>query len=172
MSNSLRWSEQQLEAHLNKHENKRKTSLVARKLKNGISLAEKLKQASISEINSKGENVILSCEIGLIPPSVNHYWVASRKRRYLSEKARKFHEVVRQIVPSHQSTSRLKLDVTFHFPNKRCRDIDNYLKATIDSLVKCGLCKDDEQFDELLVKRGNVIKGGLIRLVVSEICNG
>ncbi|MFW6557568.1 hypothetical protein [Acinetobacter baumannii] len=38
-----------------------------------------------------------------------------------------------------------------------------------DGLVKCGLCVDDEQFDELLVKRGNVIKGGLIKLKVSEV---
>lgn len=38
-----------------------------------------------------------------------------------------------------------------------------------DSLVKCGLCIDDEQFDELIVKRGNVIKGGLIKLKVCTI---
>ena len=67
------------------------------------------------------------------------------------------------------TTSRLKLDVTFHFPNNQRRDIDNFLKATIDSLVKCGLCVDDEQFDELIVRRGNVVKGGLIKLKVLEI---
>lgn len=172
MSNSLRWSEQQLEAHLNRRENKPVTSIVKQNVENGISVANQFKQGSTRQTSIQRGSVILNCEIGLIPPSVNHYWLASGKRRYLSEKARKFHEVVRQIVPSYQSTSRLKLDVTFHFPNKRCTDIDNYLKATIDSLVKCGLCKDDEQFDELLVKRGNVIKGGLIRLIVSEICNG
>ena len=63
----------------------------------------------------------------------------------------------------------LKLDVTFHFPNKQRRDIDNFLKATIDSLVKCGLCVDDEQFDELSVKRGEIIKGGLIKIIVLEL---
>ena len=59
--------------------------------------------------------------------------------------------------------------MTFHFPNQQTRDIDNYLKATIDSLVKCGLCVDDEQFDELIVKRGEVVKGGLIKLKVMEL---
>lgn len=167
----MRMSEQELEAHLNKHKNKRERFIKAQKIKNGISVANKLKQASTSEINSDGEKIILQCEIGLIPPSVNHYWVASGKKRFLSDKARQFHDVVRLIVPAHKTTARLKLDVTFHFPNRQCRDIDNYLKATIDSLVKCGLCVDDEQFDQLVVNRGNVINGGLIRLCVSEICH-
>lgn len=172
MTQLLRWSEQELEAHLKRHQSKRESFNKQQKIKNGITIANKIKQASTSEINNYEEKVILNCEIGLIPPSVNHYWMASGKKRYLSNQARQFHEVVRLIVPAHRTTSRLKLDVTFHFPNKQCRDIDNYLKATIDSLVKCGLCVDDEQFDQLIVHRGNVIKGGLIRLCVSEIGHG
>ena len=78
-------------------------------------------------------------------------------------------DLVAMCVPQLFTTSRLKLDVTFHFPNNQRRDIDNFLKATIDSLVKCGLCVDDEQFDELIVRRGNVVKGGLIKLKVLEI---
>ncbi|MBJ8474369.1 RusA family crossover junction endodeoxyribonuclease [Acinetobacter bereziniae] len=115
------------------------------------------------------ENVILECEIATVPPSVNHYWLSSGKKRYLSDRAKAFHRIVKHIVPSHKTIARLKLEVTFHFPDRRTRDIDNYLKATIDSLVKCGLCVDDEQFDELIVKRGNVIKGGLIKLKVCTI---
>lgn len=135
-------------------------------------VADKIKTANLSDFNRilcKEENVIFSCEIATVPPSVNHYWLSSGKKRYLSDRAKAFHRIVKHIVPSHKTIARLKLEVTFHFHDRRTRDIDNYLKATIDSLVKCGLCVDDEQFDELIVKRGNVIKGGLIKLKVCTI---
>ena len=77
--------------------------------------------------------------------------------------------IIKALIPPLQTEARLKLEVTFHFPNYQTRDIDNYLKATIDSLVKCGLCVDDEQFDELVVKCGEVVKGGLIKLKVMEL---
>lgn len=100
---------------------------------------------------------------------MNHYWVASGKRRYLSGRARAFHDVVSMLVPRINTAARLRLEVTFHFPDRVRRDIDNYLKATIDSLVKCEFCVDDEQFDELIVRRGNVVEGGLLKIKVMEI---
>ncbi|WP_032881358.1 RusA family crossover junction endodeoxyribonuclease [Acinetobacter sp. WC-323] len=114
-------------------------------------------------------NQILKCEIGMSPPSVNHYWLASGKRRYISAKGRAFQQIVALYVKAHQSAERLKLSVTFHFPDRTRRDIDNHLKALLDSLVKAGLCLDDEQFDEIVVKRGNVVKGGLVELEVWEL---
>ncbi|MDF9673316.1 RusA family crossover junction endodeoxyribonuclease [Acinetobacter baumannii] len=168
----MRMTEEQLEAIQKKRNNAQKGTLQPRLIQSDVYVPLKAKIADTSEIRAlyeDGLKVILDCEIKTAPPSVNHYWVASGKRRFLSNKARDFHALVRQVVPAHKSTARLKLEVTFHFPTRQCRDIDNYLKATIDSLVKCGLCVDDEQFDELLVKRGNVIKGGLIKLKVSEV---
>ena len=91
------------------------------------------------------------------------------KKRFFSTGGKKIKKLVGLFVKPHKSTARLKAEITFHFPDRRCRDIDNYLKATIDSLVKCGLCVDDEQFDELIVKRGDVVKGGLIKITVHEI---
>lgn len=149
--------------------NAKKQGLEQRKSKSDVMVAEQLKESNLSEIRAFHDDhakTILDCEIATVPPSVNHYWVAAGKRRFLSDRAKAFHRVVRQLVPAHKTIERLKLEVTFHFPDRRCRDIDNYLKATIDSLVKCGLCVDDEQFDELIVKRGNIIKGGLIKLKV------
>ncbi|HCM31812.1 MAG TPA: hypothetical protein DIC32_10090 [Acinetobacter radioresistens] len=87
----------------------------------------------------------------------------------LSDKARDFHAVVIALIPALRLTTRLKLEVIFHFPTHQKRDIDNHLKATIDSLVKCGFCEDDEQFDELIVKRGAVVPGGMISLKVWEL---
>lgn len=152
--------------------NQKKQGLQPFKKESDAEVADKIKKANLTDFNRilcKEENVIFSCEIATVPPSVNHYWLSSGKKRYLSDRAKAFHRIVKHIVPSHKTIARLKLEVTFHFPDRRTRDIDNYLKATIDSLVKCGLCVDDEQFDELIVKRGNVIKGGLIKLKVCTI---
>lgn len=152
--------------------NQKKQGLQSVSIEDGACVLDELKEALKREpmrIIAVTENVILECEIATVPPSVNHYWLSSGKKRYLSDRAKAFHRIVKHIVPSHKTIARLKLEVTFHFPDRRTRDIDNYLKATIDSLVKCGLCVDDEQFDELIVKRGNVIKGGLIKLKVCTI---
>lgn len=112
--------------------------------------------------------IILDCEIATVAPSVNHYWVATGKRRFLSKRAKDFHKVVSMFVKPHKSTARLQIEITFHFPDKRSRDLDNYLKGTLDSLVKAGLCVDDEQFDKLIIDRGNIVKGGLIKIRVTE----
>lgn len=168
----MRWSEDKLQAHLNAHRKRLDLSTQRLKQENDakVHVAKKEALKRNTERNAAHSEVeILNCEIATTPPSVNHYWDVSGKRRFLSSKAKVFHALVRVIVPPKQSTARLKLDVTFHFPSHQTRDIDNYLKATIDSLVKCGLCVDDEQFDELIVRRGNVIKGGLIKIRVLEL---
>ena len=168
----LRWNESQLKAYLKNHGGRAKLAKERFKQEKQSKVHQGEKQALEvkTELNANTEiKQILNCEIASTPPSVNHYWVASGNKRYLSSKAQHFHALVRILVPAVMSKARLKLEVIFHFPDKRIRDIDNYLKATIDSLVKCRFCKDDEQFDELVVKRGNVIKGGLIKLRVWEI---
>ena len=112
---------------------------------------------------------ILDVEIPLSPPSVNTYWRSNGKRRFVTAKGVKFKKDVGYFIPYVMSDKRLKAEITFHFATKRLCDIDNYLKATLDSLVQNGLCFDDEQFDELHVKRGEVVKGGLIKIKVFEI---
>ncbi|WP_336975323.1 RusA family crossover junction endodeoxyribonuclease [Acinetobacter pittii] len=168
----MRWSEQQLQAHLNAHRNRAISSKANQKAENDAKVREQVKTRLKlkSKQNTTGvENEILNAEIWMIPPSVNHYWIAKGKKRSLSQKAMDFHNYVRTIVPMLMTDMRLKLEVTFYFPDRKTRDIDNYLKATIDSLVKCQFCLDDEQFDVLHVKRGEMVKGGLIKIKVWEI---
>lgn len=169
---NLRWSEQQLEAHLKAHRNRAELSQARLKEENHAKVRKAKKSVTSikSEPNTNGENnQVLFCEIATTPPSVNHYWERTAKGMRLSDKAKSFHAVVRVLIPALRLTSRLKMEVIFHFPTHQKRDIDNHLKATIDSLVKCGFCEDDEQFDELLVKRGNVVAGGLIKIKVWEL---
>ena len=54
-------------------------------------------------------------------------------------------------------------------PDKRCRDLDNILKAIFDALVTSGLMGDDEQIDDIRVIRGDVVKGGVVKIKVFEI---
>ena len=168
----MRMSERELELHLKRHEKRKNQALEQSKQKIDAKVREANKQAleTITEPNTKGEGkVILNCEIPSVPPSVNNYWDGTGRTCKVSDRGRDFHDLVAMTIPQLNTTSRLKLDVTFHFPNRLRRDIDNYLKATIDSLVKCGFCEDDEQFDELIVKRGAVVPGGMISLKVWEL---
>lgn len=168
----MRWSEQQLEAHVKAHRNRANQAKLRLKTENDARVQQaknNVVQAQSEPNTEYSENQVLFCEIATTPPSVNHYWERTDKGMKLSERAQRFHALMIALVPALRLSSRLKLEVIFHFPDRRRRDIDNPLKATIDSLVKCGLCDDDEQFDELIVKRGSVIKGGLIRLKVWEI---
>ena len=168
----MRMSERELELHLKRHEKRKNQAVLRFKTENDAKVREANKQAleTITEPNTKGEGkVILKCEIPSVPPSVNNYWDGTGRTCKVSDRGRDFHDLVAMTIPQLNTTSRLKLDVTFHFPNRLRRDIDNYLKATIDSLVKCEFCVDDEQFDELIVRRGNVVKGGLLKIKVWEI---
>ena len=112
---------------------------------------------------------ILKTEIPAVPPSVNHYWKTSGKRRYLSAEAQSFINLVDNMVDAQNSTARLSIALTFCFPDNRLRDLDNFLKGTLDSLVKAGLCLDDGQFDRIMVERGDVVKGGITKIVVTEL---
>lgn len=167
----MKWSERQLQVYLKAQHSKANLAQQRLKQQNDAKV-HKAKQNVIQAKSERNTNStksnVFSFEIATTPPSVNHYWEKSGRGFKLTDKAKDFHAVVRCVVPALMLTTRLKLEVTFHFPDKQTRDIDNFLKATIDSLVKCGFCVDDEQFDELIVRRGNVIRGGYVHIRVSE----
>ena len=97
------------------------------------------------------------------PPSVNHYWMTSGKRRYLSEEGRAWQKLVwytSRTLPLDKwmhFNSPLGMEVTFTFPDNRLRDVDNYLKGTLDALTGI-FYKDDSQIQKLTVQK-QVIKG-------------
>lgn len=64
---------------------------------------------------------------------------------------------------------RLSVSIIFHPPSTAKMDIDNYLKAPIDSLSDCGFWLDDSQIDELKIVRSNKVKDGILRFDVRVI---
>lgn len=113
------------------------------------------------------------------PPSVNHYWNQGKpiykngKRivpRYKSDKANSFIKQTKTTIGAvKESEKRIAIEIYAFPPDKRCRDLDNILKAIFDALVCAKLIKDDEQIDDIRVIRGDVVKNGLIKIKVGEL---
>ena len=103
-----------------------------------------------------------------IPPMLNHYWrhivIGGRPRTLISSTGRDFKKNVSQCVQCEKKALRIeyrvKVGITVYPPDRRKRDIDGYLKALLDSMTDAGVWIDDEQVDELVIRRGPVLKGG------------
>ena len=113
------------------------------------------------------------------PPSVNHYWCQGKPiykngRRivplYKSDKANLFIKQTKAAIGLVvASLKRIAVEIMAFPPDKRCRDLDNILKAIFDALVTSGLMGDDEQIDDIRVIRGDVVKGGMVKIKVLEL---
>ena len=109
-----------------------------------------------------------------LPPSVNTYWRANGKRRFISKEGMLFRENVIDYcidnkVPSF-GDKRLQFQVTLYPRDKRTQDIDNRIKALFDALE--GWAYDsDSQIDVLLVQRGEIRKGGGCLVLIEELEN-
>ena len=93
------------------------------------------------------------------PPSVNHYWGHTKTgQTYLKPEGRQYHvDVLAAVLQQgrERCEGRLSVSIELHPPNRIRFDVDNKMKATLDSLGKAGIYDDDEQIDELRVRRHN-----------------
>ena len=111
------------------------------------------------------------------PPSVNTYWRAiGRGRVIISKKGREYRQEVvyetlkqRGTLRTQPLEGRLRVDIGAWMPDKRRRDLDNILKAALDSMVHAGLMLDDEQIDDLRIRREGVEKPGRLEVKITEI---
>lgn len=109
------------------------------------------------------------------PPSVNHYWESSGKRRYIGKRGIQYIAEVksRKMLLGDlawfngvQSIGvSLSVHIEAHPPDKRRRDLDNILKCCLDSIQKAGIIDDDYNIVDLHIVRRAVEKPG--RLIVT-----
>lgn len=116
------------------------------------------------------------------PPSVNTYWRHVDKGNYvqtlISADGRKFKKLAsdaarRQFMAMACAAFRSPVSVKIRFypPDKRVRDLDNYLKALLDAITEAGIWVDDSLVHELVLAWGGVRQGGSTFVSIHEIEN-
>ena len=105
------------------------------------------------------------------PPSVNTYYRRGAHTTYMSKGGREYKAKVADYIAESNSpklgSARLRFEIVLWPKDKRKYDIDNRIKALLDSLQDAGVFDDDEQIDELVVYRGTgEVKGGSARVMI------
>lgn len=107
------------------------------------------------------------------PPSVNTYWRANGKRRFISKAGVEFKKAVSDYVAGNTipkfGDSRIRLDIVIQPRSRRAFDLDNVCKAIFDSMMDAGVYDDDSQIDEFTIRRGVAIKGGRCIVIIEEM---
>jgi|GEM_PF-230758 len=119
------------------------------------------------------------------PPSVNHYWrsiplrgsghgfrAGRGCRVVISREGRAYRKNVCALLRDQSSSppdGRLHVRVVLQPPTRRAIDIDNRMKALLDSLEHARIYHDDGQIDRLEIERGEVIKGGRAIVEIVEL---
>lgn len=113
------------------------------------------------------------------PPSVNRYWRSVPMGRgrgvrvLISREGRAFRtDAIARLAglrPRGPLRGRLDVRIQLCAPTRRALDIDNRLKALLDAMQHAGVYRDDGQIDRLLIERGAVTRGGLVRVAISEL---
>jgi crossover junction endodeoxyribonuclease RusA len=89
----------------------------------------------------------------------------------IGKKGRSFRQQIKEIVGKTEcSFNKLSVKIIACPPDKRRRDLDNLLKATLDALQHAGVYKDDCQIDDLHISRGiEEPPGGKLIVYIKDI---
>lgn len=99
------------------------------------------------------------------PPSVNHYYRISGSRLRITKKGLKYrHDVAVYVAAARHPhvSGRVRVVISCHPPDGRCRDIDNPLKPLLDALQHANVYDNDKQIDDLRIVRCDAERGGLV----------
>jgi crossover junction endodeoxyribonuclease RusA len=104
---------------------------------------------------------------------MNTYWRNFRGRTVLSKAGRQFKIAVQDYIIEKNipkfGDKKLKITMILRPRDKRKIDIDNRIKAVLDSLQDAGVFDDDFQVDHLEMMRGEPIKFGAIHVVIEAV---
>lgn len=108
------------------------------------------------------------------PPTVNSYYGQNKRGiKYVTKKGKAFKKACAELCVQQNAyglslQERLHVDVILYPPDRRIRDLDNYIKALFDSLTAANVWLDDEQVDSFTPYRGVVIPKGRVSLRIAE----
>ena len=113
------------------------------------------------------------------PPSVNGYWRHPNKgklagRSLISAEGRAYRNAIkRQAIAEAWGKvpvgARVSVQIDAWMPDRRRRDLDNILKATLDSLTHAGVWQDDSQIDHISIRRVPMICGMLMVRITTMV---
>lgn len=95
------------------------------------------------------------------PPSMNHYWRHVGPKVLISKAGRQYRQRVAEDVIMQTLAcglargvpGRVKVEILATPPDRRARDLDNALKATLDALQAAGVFDNDALIDDLRIRR-------------------
>jgi len=108
------------------------------------------------------------------PPSVNEAYLPARRGKFVKTKLAKnyfeetYWEIIRLRIPSF-GKARLKVLIKCYGANSHAYDIANLEKILIDSIQASGLFKNDNQIDDIRLKRMHVKPPGWVQVIISEL---
>lgn len=107
-----------------------------------------------------------------LSPTINTYYGAAGNRRYIKPAGVAFRQEVALAVRLQKLPKlegRLWLSMRVCPRDRRIQDIDNRAKAAIDALMHAGMFEDDSQIDHLEIKRGPLVQGGRLEVLIGVI---
>jgi crossover junction endodeoxyribonuclease RusA len=107
------------------------------------------------------------------PPTINSYYTKTRNGVFISKKGRCYQsagiESIReQVGPNLYLDSRLNVAIILYVPDRRVRDLDNYVKPLLDTITKSGIWMDDTLVDQLSIYRGVLTSKGSCFIRIRE----
>jgi len=94
-------------------------------------------------------------ELPFSPISVNGAYATDfkTKRRFKTAKYTAFTKNCVPYLPKERIKGRVEIELNFYFPDKRRRDLDNYIKSMLDTLVLYGVIEDDSNVHRLVAEK-------------------
>ena len=106
------------------------------------------------------------------PPTVNTYWRSFNGRVLISAKGREYRKAVADQVLIQRAAKHIdyavKVEIKCYRPDRRRRDLDNLLKALLDSMTHAGVMEDDALIEDLRVYWADEI-GGMVKINIEGI---
>ena len=106
------------------------------------------------------------------PPTVNSYWRTYKGRIIISKEGREYRKAVADQVLIQRAAKHIdyavKVEIKCFRPDRRRRDLDNLLKALLDSMTHAGVMEDDALIEDLRVYWADEI-GGMVKINIEGI---